>query len=62
MEVEKQTKSLVKREFITLKDSGDKHIRVLQWNILCNGLAFGSFDRVPNNYLDWSYREDLIIS
>jgi mRNA deadenylase 3'-5' endonuclease subunit Ccr4 len=34
---------------------------VFQWNILCNGLAFNSFDRVPDELVEWSYREGLIV-
>ena len=52
---------LVKRDFITLKDSSDEHLRVFQWNILCDGLAFNSFDRVPDELVQWSYREGLIV-
>lgn len=39
----------------------DKTLRVMQWNILCNALAFGSFDRVPDEVLQWEYREPLIV-
>ena len=37
-------------------------LRILTWNILCDKLAYNSFDRVPDQYIDWEYREPLIIS
>ena len=53
---------LVKRDFISLKNSDNEHLRVFQWNILCTGLAFNSFDRVPDELVELSYRESLIVS
>lgn len=37
-------------------------LKVLQWNILANSLAFDTFDNVENKYLEWNYRLPLIIN
>ncbi len=50
----------VERLFHNVSESQHK-LRVMQWNILCNAFAFGSFDRVPNEYLLWEYRLPLIV-
>ena len=52
--------SFVKRSFIKVADH-PVFLRVMQWNILCNALAFNSFDRVPDDLCMWSYREPLIV-
>ena len=52
--------SLVKRYFVKVADH-PVFLRVMQWNILCDALAFNSFDRVPDELVMWSYREPLII-
>ena len=52
--------SLVKRSFIKVADH-PVFLRVMQWNILCNALAFNSFDRVPEDLCMWPYREPLIV-
>lgn len=31
----------------------------MEWNCLCDGLTDG-FDKVPDQYIQWSYREPLI--
>jgi mRNA deadenylase 3'-5' endonuclease subunit Ccr4 len=33
----------------------------MHWNILANKLAFGSFDKVPEKFLNWEYRFNLIL-
>ena len=57
---------IVKREFIKIPVFNDgkftnfKEITMMHWNILANSLAFGSFDKVPEEYLKWDYRFNLI--
>ena len=32
----------------------------MHWNILADKLAYGSFSKVPNHFLNWNYRFNLI--
>lgn len=37
-------------------------MKVLQWNLLANSLAFSSFDDVEDKHLDWNHRLPVIIN
>lgn len=59
------TASKVKRTPVTLNYSrrpASLHFKVLQWNILADGLAqHGDFCKVPPGCLEWEYRKPLLL-
>ena len=46
--------------FTAKSDEDSLTLKVMHWNILADKLAHGSFDKVPVDYLKWSYRFHLI--
>jgi len=63
--METTSPTIVKREFNTIpvfeQGEGFKDITIMHWNILADKLAYGSFDKVPEKYLKWDYRFNLIL-
>ena len=51
--------SVSQESLATSDPSKSIDLKVLHWNILANKLA-DAFDKVPRDYLKWSYRFNLI--
>ncbi|XP_065668384.1 nocturnin isoform X2 [Hydra vulgaris] len=65
MEIQSNNSSFIKRIFLNEKTCNNASFRVLQWNILAQGLTYSTetenFCKVPPQFLEWDHRSKLIM-